>query len=91
MQARCCRLRTWVCEDCHHRSLRTGLTEVVNARGKTPAQVTEIIRGMLRAQGLAQHSGEACRPPRYSPSRVSVVKIDNGFGAGCLASAINRA
>jgi pyridinium-3,5-biscarboxylic acid mononucleotide synthase len=33
----------------HHRSLRTGFPEVVYARGKTPKQVAEIIRGMLRA------------------------------------------
>ena len=33
----------------HHRSLRTGFPEVVYARGKTPRQVAEIVRGMLRA------------------------------------------
>ena len=33
----------------HHRSLRQGYPEVVFARGKTPKQVTEIVRGMLRA------------------------------------------
>jgi pyridinium-3,5-biscarboxylic acid mononucleotide synthase len=34
----------------HHRSLRQGYPEVVFARGKTPPQVTEIVRGMLRAK-----------------------------------------
>jgi pyridinium-3,5-biscarboxylic acid mononucleotide synthase len=34
----------------HHRSLRQGYPEVVFARGKTVQQVTEIVRGMLRAK-----------------------------------------
>ena len=34
----------------HHRALRQGHPEVVYARGKTPKQVTEIVRGMLRAE-----------------------------------------
>jgi len=34
----------------HHRTLRQGYPEVVFARGKTPHQVTEIIRGMLAAK-----------------------------------------
>jgi pyridinium-3,5-biscarboxylic acid mononucleotide synthase len=33
----------------HHRALRQGFPEVVFARGKTPKQVVEIVRGMLRA------------------------------------------
>ncbi len=33
----------------HHRVLRQGYPEVVYARGKTPKQVVEIVRGMLRA------------------------------------------
>jgi len=33
----------------HHRSLRTGFPEVIYARGKTPRQVAQIVRGMLRA------------------------------------------
>jgi NCAIR mutase (PurE)-related protein len=33
----------------HHRALRQGYPEVVYARGKTPKQVAEIVRGMLRA------------------------------------------
>lgn len=34
----------------HHRALRQGYPEVVFARGKTPRQVAEIVRGMLRAR-----------------------------------------
>jgi NCAIR mutase (PurE)-related protein len=34
----------------HHRALRQGYPEVIFARGKTPQQVTEIVRGMLRAK-----------------------------------------
>lgn len=49
------RLRNLVFEDLgfakidHHRTLRQGYPEVVLARGKTPAQVSEIVRSMLRA------------------------------------------
>src|ERR1700677_4478796 len=34
----------------HHRALRQGFPEVIFARGKTPRQVSEIVRGMLRAK-----------------------------------------
>jgi pyridinium-3,5-biscarboxylic acid mononucleotide synthase len=34
----------------HHRALRQGFPEVIFARGKTPNQVAEIVRGMLRAK-----------------------------------------
>jgi NCAIR mutase (PurE)-related protein len=34
----------------HHRALRQGYPEVVFARGKTPQQATDIVRGMLRAK-----------------------------------------
>jgi NCAIR mutase (PurE)-related protein len=49
------RLRHLVFEDLgfakidHHRTLRQGFPEVVLARGKTPGQVCEIVRSMLRA------------------------------------------
>ena len=33
----------------HHRSLRQGFPEVVYAKGKTPEQVAQIVRGMMRA------------------------------------------
>jgi pyridinium-3,5-biscarboxylic acid mononucleotide synthase len=35
----------------HHRSLRQGFPEVIYAKGKTPAQVAQIARRMLRARG----------------------------------------
>lgn len=34
----------------HHRALRQGYPEVIFARGKSPKQVAEIVRGMLRAK-----------------------------------------
>ena len=34
----------------HHRSLRQGFPEVIFARKKSPKQVAEIVRGMLRAK-----------------------------------------
>ncbi|MGH9686667.1 MAG: nickel pincer cofactor biosynthesis protein LarB [Candidatus Acidiferrales bacterium] len=34
----------------HHRTLRQGFPEVIFGRGKTPEQVAEIVRGMLRAK-----------------------------------------
>jgi pyridinium-3,5-biscarboxylic acid mononucleotide synthase len=49
------RLRLFAFEDLgfakidHHRTLRQGFPEVVLARGKTPRQVIEIVRSMLRA------------------------------------------
>ena len=35
----------------HHRALRQGYTEAIFARGKTPAQVAQIVRRMLRPRG----------------------------------------
>ena len=35
----------------HHRALRQGFTEVVFAKGKTPGQVREIVRAMLKKKG----------------------------------------
>jgi NCAIR mutase (PurE)-related protein len=46
----------------HHRALRQGYAEVVFARGKTPAQVAAIVRGMLR--------------PRASKHNVLVTRAD---------------
>jgi pyridinium-3,5-biscarboxylic acid mononucleotide synthase len=45
----------------HHRSLRTGLPEVIYAAGKSPAQVGEIFFRMAEMGGdvLATHAGEA--------------------------------
>jgi pyridinium-3,5-biscarboxylic acid mononucleotide synthase len=35
----------------HHRALRQGFAEVVFAKGKTPAQIAEIVKAMLRKDG----------------------------------------
>jgi NCAIR mutase (PurE)-related protein len=39
----------------HHRALRQGFAEVVFAKGKTPAQVAEIVMAMLSQQGSQQN------------------------------------
>src|SRR5689334_22935489 len=39
----------------HHRSLRQGYAEVVFGKGKTPEQVAEIVRSMLRQKGSRQN------------------------------------
>jgi len=46
----------------HHRSLRTGMPEVIFASGKTPAQVAHIFERMAKAGGnvLATRASEEC-------------------------------
>ena len=46
----------------HHRSLRTGMPEVIFASGKTPAQVAQIFERMAKAGGnvLATRASEEC-------------------------------
>jgi NCAIR mutase (PurE)-related protein len=39
----------------HHRALRQGFAEVILGKGKTPAQVAEIVRAMLRTKGSRQN------------------------------------
>jgi NCAIR mutase (PurE)-related protein len=39
----------------HHRALRQGYAEVVFGKGKTPVQVAEIVRAMLRQKGSRQN------------------------------------
>src|SRR5215471_17925507 len=39
----------------HHRALRQGYAETVLAKGKTPTQVAEIVRAMLRHKGGTQN------------------------------------
>src|SRR5713226_2154538 len=39
----------------HHRALRQGFAEVVFAKGKTPQQVAEIVRAMLRNKDSRQN------------------------------------
>jgi len=39
----------------HHRALRQGFAEVVFGKGKTPQQVAEIVRAMLRTKDSRQN------------------------------------
>jgi NCAIR mutase (PurE)-related protein len=39
----------------HHRALRQGYAEVIFGRGKTPEQVAQIVRGMLRPKGATHN------------------------------------
>src|SRR5213592_810780 len=39
----------------HHRALRQGYAEVIFGKGKTPAQVAEIVRAMLGAKSSRQN------------------------------------
>src|SRR5512137_800339 len=39
----------------HHRALRQGYAEVIFGQGKTPAQVAEIVRAMLRKKESRQN------------------------------------
>src|SRR6202140_6006184 len=39
----------------HHRALRQGFAEVIFGKGKTPAQVAEIVRAMLRQKVSRQN------------------------------------
>src|SRR5713101_3978945 len=39
----------------HHRALRQGFAEVILGKGKTPVQVAEIVRAMLRARDSRQN------------------------------------
>jgi NCAIR mutase (PurE)-related protein len=52
----------------HHRTLRQGFPEVVYARGKTPEQVAQIVRGMLRNGG--SHNVLVTRADRAAYQRV---------------------
>jgi NCAIR mutase (PurE)-related protein len=72
----------------HHRALRQGFPEVVFAKGKTPAQVAEIVRRMVRDGShniLVTRAGRAtyarvhrlARRARYYPlSRIIVIRRD---------------
>jgi NCAIR mutase (PurE)-related protein len=52
----------------HHRSLRTGLPEVIYAAGKTPAQVAEIFSRMAEA-------GSDVLATRVSPEAVTAIQL----------------
>ena len=76
------RLAAWPFEDLgfarvdHHRALRGG-PEVVYGPGKTPAEAARIVAALLAMLNSCAVG-------------VSVVNIDNGFGAGALAARILR-
>jgi hypothetical protein len=53
----------------HHRALRQGYAEAVLARGKTPEQVAQIVRGMLRPRG-ARHNILVTRADRATYAAV---------------------
>jgi len=54
----------------HHRELRQGYAEVVFGKGKTPAQVAEIVRAMVRRKGSRQN----ILVTRAEPNAYAVVK-----------------
>ena len=56
----------------HHRSLRQGFAEVVFGRGKTPQQVAEIVRSMLRRKD-ARHNVLVTRADRTIHAAVKRV------------------
>src|SRR6266702_1088178 len=41
----------------HHRALRQGFAEVILGKGKTPQQVAEIVRAMLRKKNSPDNTG----------------------------------
>lgn len=72
----------------HHRALRQGYPEVVYARGKTPAQVAEIVRGMLRAK--SSHNILITRADAKVYALVRRVVRDAKFHQLCGVIAIRR-
>jgi pyridinium-3,5-biscarboxylic acid mononucleotide synthase len=72
----------------HHRGLRQGYPEVVYGRGKTPQQVVEIVRGMLRASSRQN----ILITRTVKPVFTAVHKLARGakFFPSCGAVAIER-
>jgi len=68
----------------HHRTLRQGYPEVIYGRGKTPKQVTDIVRGMLRAD--ASHNILITRADR---KMLAAVKRLARRGSGLRAEQIH--
>ena len=62
----------------HHRALRQGYAEVVFGKGKTPAQVAEIVRVMLRHKG-SRHNILVTRADAKTYAAVKRVKRDAEF------------
>ncbi len=73
----------------HHRALRQGYAEAVLARGKTPAQVVEIVRRMLRPKG-ARHNILITRADRKIYSAVRRVSRATRFHPLSSAITIQR-
>ena len=67
----------------HHRALRQGYPEVVFARGKTPKQVVEIVRGMLRAS--ASHNILITRADKNVFAAVKRLGSSRNSGRGTKA------
>jgi|SRR5579859_2038277 len=61
----------------HHRALRQGFAEVVFAKGKTPAQVAEIVRAMLQKKDSKQN----VLVTRADAKTFAAVKRANGKAA----------
>jgi hypothetical protein len=73
----------------HHRSLRQGFAEVVFAKGKTPAQVAEIVRSMLRKKD-SRHNILVTRADAKSFSAVKRVSPGAKFHPSSGVIAIER-
>ena len=73
----------------HHRALRQGYAEAVFARGKTSAQVVEIVRGMLRPKA-ARHNLLVTRADRKMYAAVRRVTRSARFHPLSGAIAIRR-
>lgn len=61
----------------HHRALRQGYAEVIFAKGKTPAQVAEIVRAMLRHKA-SRHNILVTRAD--SKTFMAVRRVNSGIG-----------
>jgi hypothetical protein len=64
----------------HHRALRQGFTEVVFAKGKTPGQVRDIVRAMLKKEG-SKHNVLITRADAKTYAAVKVVSKAAKFHA----------
>jgi pyridinium-3,5-biscarboxylic acid mononucleotide synthase len=73
----------------HHRSLRQGFAEVVFGKGKTPAQVAEIVRAMLR-QNDSRHNILVTRADAKTFAAVKRVSRAAKFHAACGVITIER-
>src|SRR5271154_3490917 len=72
----------------HHRTIRQGFPEVIFARKKTPKQVKEIVRGMLRAK--ASHNILITHGDRKIFAGVKALARSAKFHELCGAITIER-